>query len=225
MLENGLLTRRTTPDALKTDRVKALLRDSKMHSNHIISTTDLHRGIFEAPLGSTSAIDDPWCVLHIRTNHEKRVAQHLSVRSVEYYLPLYTERSRWTDRTVVLERPLFPGYMFARFPTQARVSVISAPGVIHLLSDDEKNKVSAAEIDRIREGLANGCLLRPHPYVSMGTPVRVRSGVFESVEGIVTELRNRCRVVIALSVAKQCFSLEMDLKDLEILGRPDEERK
>lgn len=168
-----------------------------------------------------SSIDDPWCVLHTRTNHEKRVAQHLLVRSVEHYLPLYTERSQWSDRTVVLERPLFPGYIFARFSSQARISVISAPGVIHLLSDDDKNKVSAAEIARIREGLANGCLLRTHPYVSMGTQVRVRSGVFESVEGIVTELRNRCRVIIALSVARQCFSLEMDLKDLEILSRSD----
>jgi len=49
----------------------------------------------------------PWHVLHVVSNHEKRVAQHLSVRSVEHYLPLYTERVKWTDRTAVVERPLF----------------------------------------------------------------------------------------------------------------------
>jgi transcription antitermination factor NusG len=115
--------------------------------------------------------------------------------------------------------------MFVRFSSRARVSVISAPGVIYLLGDDEKHMVSANEIARIRDGLASGCLLRPHPYLSAGMPVRVRSGVFEDVEGIVTELRNRCRVVIALSVAKQCFSLEMDLRDLEILSRSHDELK
>ena len=31
----------------------------------------------------------------------KRVAQHLIVRSVEHYLPLYAERVKWTDRTVL----------------------------------------------------------------------------------------------------------------------------
>lgn len=179
-------------------------------------TTGHHRSGLEELEHCAPSIDNPWRVLQIRTNHEKRVTQHLFVRSIEHYLPLYSERSRWSDRTVVLERPLFPGYLFARFSSHDRVSVISAPGVIHLLGEDEKNTVSAAEIARIREGLATGCLLRPHSYVSTGMPVRVRSGVFENVEGIVSELRSRCRVIIALPGAKQCFSLEMELKDLEI---------
>jgi hypothetical protein len=38
----------------------------------------------------------PWQVLHVLANHEKRVAQHLVVRSVEHYLPFYTERVKWT---------------------------------------------------------------------------------------------------------------------------------
>ena len=61
-----------------------------------------------------------WCVLYVITNHEKRVAQHLTARSLEHYLPLYTERSRWTDRVVSLERPLFAGYVFVRFAPEAR---------------------------------------------------------------------------------------------------------
>jgi transcription antitermination factor NusG len=67
-----------------------------------------------------------WHVLHVLSNHEKRVAQHLVVRSVEHYLPLYSERVKWTDRTVVAQRPLFSGYVFARFTPQCRVSVIVA---------------------------------------------------------------------------------------------------
>jgi transcription antitermination factor NusG len=164
--------------------------------------------------------DSPWRVLHVVANHEKRVARHLTARSLEYYLPLYAVRSKWTDRVVDLERPLFAGYVFVRFPNESRISVVSAPGVLRLLGSGVGETVSAAEIERIREGLASGCILRPHPTVSVGELVRVHRGVFAGVEGIVTELRHQCKVIIALAATKQCFSLEMDLDDIEVLRKP-----
>ena len=141
-------------------------------------------------------------------------------RSLEHYLPLYAVRSKWTDRVVDLKRPLFAGYVFVRFPREARISVVSTPGVLRMLGDGAGETVSAAEIERIREGLASGCILRPHPAVSLGELVRVHRGVFEGVEGIVTELRHQCKVIIALAATKQCFSLEVDLDDIEVLRRP-----
>jgi len=163
--------------------------------------------------------DSPWRVLHVFANHEKRVAQHLMARSLEHYLPLYSVRSRWTDRVVDLERPLFAGYVFVRFPREARISVVSAPGVLRLLGSGIGETVSVEEIERIRTGLASGCILRPHPAVSVGEVVRVNRGVFEGVEGIVTELRHQCKVIIALAATKQCFSLEVDLDDIEVLRK------
>ncbi|MGD0294785.1 MAG: transcription termination/antitermination NusG family protein [Terracidiphilus sp.] len=163
---------------------------------------------------------NPWHVLHVISNHEKRVAQHLDVRSVEHYLPLYTERVKWTDRSVIAERPLFSGYVFARFLPQNRLSVISTPGVLRLLGEEAGSMVSCEELDRIRDGLASGLLLRPHPSVNVGTRVRVRDGVFAGVEGVVTELRRQCKVVIALAAVRQCFSLEVELDALEVLKKP-----
>lgn len=161
--------------------------------------------------------DDNWHVLHVRANHEKRVAQHLSARSLEHYLPLYTESSRWTDRTVILERPLFMGYVFVRFSLETRLSLIATPGVIRLLG--ENDLVSSREVDRIRDGLAGGYLLRPHPCIATGTRVRVRTGVFAGAEGTVSELRHRCKVAILLSAVQQSFSLEVERDDLEILDK------
>jgi len=159
----------------------------------------------------------PWHVLHVRSNFEKRVTQHLAVREVEHYLPLYKDRVKWTDRTVVTERPLFAGYVFVRFSAQEKVTVISVPGVVRSLGDTTGNMVSSAELDKIRNGLDNGLLLRPHPRISAGTRVRIRAGVFEGVEGVVTEFRQQCKVVITLAAVKQCFSLEVNLDDVEVL--------
>ena len=155
--------------------------------------------------------------MHVRSNAEKRVAQSLGTRSIEAYLPLYRERVKWTDRTVVTERPLFSGYVFTRFSPEAKLKVISTPGVLRSLGDEERNRVSAAELERIHSALAKGYPLRPHPNVSAGTRVKVRDGVFAGIEGTVTQLRHQCKVIIGLAAVRQCFSLELELKDLEVL--------
>jgi transcription antitermination factor NusG len=168
--------------------------------------------------------DSLWRVLHVRSNFERRVADHLAVRSVEHYLPLYREHVRWSDRTVVAERPLFAGYVFARFLSDARIKVISTPGVVRLLGDDEGSLVSSSELDKIRVGLASGLLLRPHPDVAVGTTVRILKGVFEGVEGIVTEFRQRCKIVIALAALRPRFSLEVEIGNIEVLRAPGPEK-
>jgi len=157
-------------------------------------------------------------VLHVISNHEKRVAQHLIVRSVEHYLPLYSERLggpiAQSGGTAALLR-----YVFVRFQPQNRISVIPLRRATRI-GDDERDKVSAAELDKIRIGLAGGLHLRPHPSVSLGTRVRVRNGAFAGVEGVVTELRHQCRVILALSAVRQSFSLELGFDDLELLNKP-----
>ena len=162
--------------------------------------------------------DSRWQVVHVVANHEKRVAQHFGSRRVEFYLPLYMERSKRIDRAVVLERPLFTGYIFVRPSVADRLPIISTPGVLRLLGDSDLQTVSEREIGAIREGLAKGYLLRPHPALSVGTPVRVCRGVFDGVMGVVTELRRKCNVVIRLAAVEQCFSLELPCEELEVMS-------
>jgi transcription antitermination factor NusG len=161
--------------------------------------------------------EDPWFVLHVLANHEKRVARHLDMFAVEHYVPQYAERSRWSDRTVTLERPLFMGYVFARFQSEGRRLVQSAPGVLKILGKDTLDMVSNTEIERIRRALTSGYALRPHNQIAAGKPVRVCRGIFAGAEGVVAELRRNCNVVLRLSGIDQYFSLEISQDDIELL--------
>lgn len=150
-------------------------------------------------------------------NHEKRVTQHLQSRCVEHYLPTYSEKSKWTDRTVTLQRPLFPGYVFIRIEGGNRLNVLSTPGVIHLLGTGNAGVIPGVEIERIRTALSQGYRLQPHPTVIKGMRVRMKRGVFEGIEGRVSQVRDKCRVVLALSGVDQSFSLAAELDDIEPL--------
>jgi transcription antitermination factor NusG len=167
-------------------------------------------------------LNQPWSTLQVKTNQEKRVAQHLAIRDVEHYLPVYSEPSRWTDRTVTLGRPLFPGYLFVRFSRDARLPVISSPGVLRVLGNGDTDLVDDGEIERIRTALRSGYVLRPHPGMGIGTRVRMQRGIFAGMEGVVTNMRRQCTVVIALSNSAQSFSAESDLEDVEVLEPAEE---
>jgi transcription antitermination factor NusG len=177
------------------------------------------RGSMDVEQAAHERGSSQWSVVHVIPNHEKKVATHLLYWSVEHFLPLYSERSKWSDRSVTLERPLFPGYIFVRFSPEFRRTVIASPGVLRILGNKGSEVVGTEEIERIRTAIATGCVLRPHPPMSVGTRVRVSAGVFAGMEGLVIELRSHCKVIISMSAVKQCYSLETEIGNVEILDR------
>ena len=96
--------------------------------------------------------------------------------------------------------------------------MISTPGVVHLLGKGTTDPVPCVEIERIRAAVADGCSLEPHPRIAKGIHVRIRRGIFAGTEGMVTELRHNCKVVLALSGVDQCFSLEARMGDMEAIN-------
>ena len=54
----------------------------------------------------------PWYVLYTKPRNEKKVAQRLSEAGYTVYCPLQKVRRQWSDRTKVVEEPLFTSYLF-----------------------------------------------------------------------------------------------------------------
>ena len=53
-----------------------------------------------------------WYVLYTKHRNEKKVAQRLSEAGYTVYCPLQKVRRQWSDRTKVVEEPLFKSYLF-----------------------------------------------------------------------------------------------------------------
>src|ERR1700734_3286808 len=75
----------------------------------------------------------PWFALQVRTRNEAGVAEQLSGRGYERFLPHYKVRKRWSDRIKEVDSPLFPGYLFCRFDPQDRLPILKTPGVMQIV--------------------------------------------------------------------------------------------
>jgi transcription termination/antitermination protein NusG len=157
-----------------------------------------------------------WYAAYTSANHEKRVAEQLGVREVEHFLPLYESVRRWKDRRVRLQLPLFPGYVFVRMALRDRLRVMQVPGVARLVGfHGTPVALPEEEIEALRASLASGVRAEPHPYLTEGGRVRVKSGPLAGLQGILVKRKNKARFVVSVELIQRAMAVEMEGADLE----------
>jgi transcription antitermination factor NusG len=160
--------------------------------------------------------DSPWWALYTRHQHEKTVAEMLSAKGFEVFLPLYESIRRWKDRRKVLAMPLFPCYLFVRGGLDRKLQVVTTPGVHMILYRGEQvAMVPQQEIEAIQRAVAGPHRVEPHPYLKCGSRVRVTRGSLDGVEGILVRKKNLCRLVLSVDMLAQSVAVEVNAWDVE----------
>ena len=155
-----------------------------------------------------------WFAIYVMTRHEKRIAEHLRIRQIEYFLPLYQARHEWKDGSrVTVQLPLFPNYLFVRTPRGQRGRALEVPGVLSAVGKRESSVIAGTYIDSLRQAVNTG-KAEPHPYLATGSFVRIRSGVLAGLQGIVLRQKSTCRVVLSLELIMRSVAVEVDMADL-----------
>jgi transcription antitermination factor NusG len=165
--------------------------------------------------------DSCWFATYTTCRHEKRVAQHLTQRGIDHYLPLYSAERKWRDGSrVKLELPLFPCYIFVRIGRSERVNVLSVPGTLSLVggTGGEPAPLSNDAIEALRSGVREH-KIEPHPLLRVGEMARIRSGAFSGMQGVIVRRKGGCRIVLTLEQIMQSVAVEVDEDDLECVPR------
>ena len=157
-----------------------------------------------------------WYAAYTSAHHEKRVAEQLRVRAVEYYLPLYSSVRQWKDRRVTLQLPLFPGYVFVRLALRDRLRVQQIPGLARLVGfNGTPASLPEEEMQALRTGLDNGVCGAPHRVLTTGRKVRVKNGPMAGLQGILRRCKSRARLVVSLELIQRAMFVEIDEADIE----------
>lgn len=163
------------------------------------------------PQGAAPAF--PWFAVWIKGRLEQNAASHLRSRGFQPFVPTYVERRRWSDRIRKVELPLFPGYLFCQFDPDDRLPILTTPGVLQVLGVGAGKAllpVPEPEIEAIRTIVNSGLPKGPWPYLKVGQRVRIGSGPLDGVEGILTEVRGVCRLVVSVELLHRAVSVEID---------------
>lgn len=164
-----------------------------------------------------------WYACYTRGRHEKRVEKRLAGSGLRPFLPLVHVRRVWHDRQKLIPWPLFPSYVFAKVRRDRLSEVSATPGVVGVVQfGGVPARIQDEEIMNVRRfaRALDECdeLPAPEPLVQ-GQAVRVVSGSFEGVQGVVVENRGRGRVVITvgLKALRAGIRVDVSIRDIEPL--------
>lgn len=157
-----------------------------------------------------------WFAIYTASHHEKRVAQHLEMKDIETFLPLYRISKRWKNRTTAkLELPIFAGYVFARFSLTQRTRILEVPMVYTIVSSrGSPTPLADEEVAALRAALETR-QAHPYPYIKIGNRVRVRSGPLAGLEGIVVRTYGGLSVVLTVDMIQKSVAVHVDADELE----------
>lgn len=181
-----------------------------------------------------AAVPDPaqtrWYACYTRARHEKMVERLLAERGYESYLPLVPRVRRWRDRRKTVDWPLFPSYVFVRFPLTELYRVLTTPGVSTIVKvNGLPASIADDEIDNVRlfeKVLRNGPVVsKPVPFFGRGQWVEVVGGPFLGLRGVVEQNRGRRRVLIGVRAIGQGLELDIGIADLKPIDPPETGRE
>ena len=187
--------------------------------NPTISSTEYHPAADLASLPIPADCESPWYAIRVRPNFEKTVASALRGKGYEEYLPLYTRRSRWSDRIKTLDHAVFPGYVFCRLDVNRRLPVLTTPGVLSIVGfGNTFMPVSEQEIQCVRRIVQSPLVSTPWPYLCAGQRVRVVTGALEGIEGYLVHVKSESRIVISIDLLQRSVAAEVDRYWIEPVG-------
>ena len=160
-----------------------------------------------------------WFAIFTRSHHEKRVADYLTERGIDSFLPLYKAEHQWShNRNVALDLPLFPNYLFVHIAPDERFRTLNVAGVLSMVSQGSTPvPLPDLEIECLRAGFRSR-KFEPHPYLGVGTKALIKAGPFAGMEGVVLRKKAGLRVILTVDLVMQSVAVEVNADELECRG-------
>jgi transcription antitermination factor NusG len=162
--------------------------------------------------GSTASDPDPeWVAVHVRTGREHSIASHLWMRGYEVFLPSYSARHRWSDRVKILDRALFPGYIFCRLDAEVGAKIVAVPGVFRIVGDDRGPvPIATYELDAVRRITGTSLSVEPWSSVVAGQQVLIARGPLRGIEGCIVRTKDRQRLIVEITLLQRAIAVEIE---------------
>ena len=167
------------------------------------------------------ALKDPawnearWYALRTRARTERKAGERLEGSGVEVFLAAPRVERTWSDRRKRVAMPLFPGYIFGRFPLAHLSHILEVPGVVDVVrSGGTAAPVRPHEMAAVRllvEGVdSTGALPRSVDPLEPGDPVVVVEGPFKGMTGVLLQGRGPTWVAVKIEALRQARAVQLE---------------
>ncbi len=158
--------------------------------------------------------DRVWWTFYLRARREKQFMRRLQSLHIPFYGPTILQKTRSpSGRTRESYLPLFSGYVFVYGDDEARRNALTTECVSRWLPVSDGAELTS-DLRQIHRLIQSGAPVTVESQLDAGDRVRVRSGTFKGLEGVVINRHGQARLLVAVRFLQQGASLLLD--DFEV---------
>ncbi len=165
----------------------------------------------------SEVVSGRWSALHTRPRAEKSLARRCLGRGLPFFLPLFKQQRRSRGQLKCSYLPLFPGYVFVRGDSEARLAALETNLVARVLEvvDQEQLQDDLARVYRL---MAAGSPLVAEDRLQPGDRVEIICGPLTGLEGKVLRRGKQLKLFIEVKFLQQGVSAEIESWMIRPLG-------
>ena len=163
-----------------------------------------------------------WYVLHTKSRFENVVNEGLLKKSIEVFLPKVKVKSKRRDRKLMIQVPLFPGYVFVKTDLHPdnHLEIVKTAGAVRLIgSRHGPVPVPDETIESLKIMVASDSPVTTGYNLKKGDRVMVVGGPFMGVTGYFVRYRGKGRIVVNIEALGQYAGVDVSEEDIEVLPK------
>ncbi|HUD46071.1 MAG TPA: transcription termination/antitermination NusG family protein [Candidatus Baltobacteraceae bacterium] len=157
-----------------------------------------------------------WFVAHTRPRCEKKLVRFCEREGLSAALPCYRAAHKYRGKTVVFQKPLFPGYVFLRILAEQRGKIHHSDHLANLLDVGDQD-LFARQLNDVLLALETECEIRLAPTIGPGTRVKIKQGPLRGIEAWVEQRYGMNTVLLRLDFIGQAAAVKLEATDLEVV--------
>ncbi|GBF51398.1 transcription termination/antitermination factor NusG [Leptospira ryugenii] len=163
--------------------------------------------------------DKNWYIVYTNPRAEKKLSGLLNKYKVENYLPLITERKKWSDRIKVISTPCFKSYLFVRISFwEERIKVLQLPGSNHFVYAKGEPAIlpdtTVSDLKALLENRDESSKVRVEEALIKGKKVKIILGPFAGREAEIVERRNKVGILVRINEISKTAVLEVNMDQI-----------
>lgn len=169
---------------------------------------------------TTSPLLDQWYVLHTKSRFENVVSDGLTKKSIEVFLPKIKVRSKRRDRKLMIQIPLFPGYLFVKsaLKPNEHIEIVKTVGAVRIVGNkDGPIPVPVETVESLKIMVKSDHSILTGSRFKKGDPVMVIAGPLAGITGTFARYRGKGRVLVNIEALGQFAGVEVNEEDIEKL--------
>lgn len=153
-----------------------------------------------------------WYVIYTRPQQENKVSNYLSQKGIEFFFSTIKDVRQWHDRKKIINKPLFPGYIFVRIHDAADYfNCLEIEGVCCFVKFGKQlGMISQAEIDQLKLMVNyNGSIEVSDEYFKSGQKLQIEEGALAGLTGEMVQYNGKTKILIRTYILSRSILVDL----------------